>query len=82
MFLTGPAGLLTMSNRALTGTGPDALHAFPTPAGSMVTVALAGSASLRIPYNNREGVVLKSNQAVVNPQGFNRKSPQGVSSTY
>lgn len=42
MFLIGPAGLSTMSNRALAGTDPDALHAFPTPAGSVVTVALTG----------------------------------------
>ena len=58
MFLIGPAGLSTMSNRALAGTDPDALHAFPTPAGSVVTVALAGLASLRIPYNNREELCL------------------------
>lgn len=59
MFLIGPAGLWTMSNRALAGTDPDALHAFPTPAGSVVTVALSGLlALLTIPCNNREGLCL------------------------
>lgn len=58
MFLTGPAGLSTMSNRALAGTDTDALDAFLTPAGSVVTVALSGLALLRIPCNNREWLCL------------------------
>lgn len=57
-FLIGPAGLRTMSNKALAGTVSDALHAFPTPAGSVVTVALSGPALLTIPCNNREGLRL------------------------
>lgn len=41
LFLIRLAGLWTMNNRALAKTDPDALHAFPTPAGSVVTAQLS-----------------------------------------
>lgn len=47
-----------MTNRALVRTDPDALHAFSTPLGSVVTVALAELGSLRNPCNNRDGLCL------------------------
>lgn len=39
--LIGLAGLWTMNNHTLAKTDPDALHAFPTPAGSVVTAQLS-----------------------------------------